>query len=162
MASPSTLFRRLPDLRQRSRRIAVIAAYVGYPLQILGYTLLVQPGRIPNVIWAPASIVLFGASVIGLVVVAGYAQGRFDKRDAFDERQRSMVDGALIVAYGVLTTVIVLFVGGLALYASFVGPITIDMSALSPWLLAVAIYVPFLPLAALAWIEPDAPSDVEG
>ena len=63
--------------------------------------------------------------------------------------------------YGVLTTVIVLFVGGLALYASFVGPITIDMSALSPWLLAVAIYVPFLPLAALAWIEPDAPSDVE-
>ncbi len=112
-------------------------------------------------IWAAASVLLIGASVIGLVIVGGYAQNRFDKRDTFDERQRSMVDQALIVAYGVLTTVIVLFVGGLALYASFVGPITIDMSALSPWLLAVAIYVPFLPLAALAWIEPDAPTDDE-
>ena len=28
------------------------------------------------------------------------------------------------------------------------------MTILTPWIIAVALYVPFLPFAALAWIEP--------
>ncbi len=161
MATPYTLYQRLPTLRQRSRRIAVVAAFTGFPLQILGYTFLVQPGRLSSVIWAPLSIALFAATVIGVIAVFGYAQGRFDKRDTFDERQRAMVDQALIVSYGVLTTFIVLVIGAIAVYASFVGPVTLDMASLSSWFVAVAVYIPFLPLAALAWIEPDAPADDE-
>ncbi len=35
------------------------------------------------------------------------------------------------------------------------------MSAVTPWFVAIGLYVPFLPFAALAWIEPDAPADDE-
>ena len=75
--------------------------------------------------------------------------------------QRLMVDQALIRAYAALTTVIVAIAGILALYLSFVGPITLDKSIVTPWLIAIGLYVPFVPFAALAWIEPDAPVDDE-
>ena len=35
------------------------------------------------------------------------------------------------------------------------------MDALAPWLIAIGLYVPMLPFAAMAWIEPDAPVDDE-
>ena len=35
------------------------------------------------------------------------------------------------------------------------------MTTSRPWLIAIGLYVPFLPFAALAWIEPDAPADDE-
>jgi hypothetical protein len=159
MATPAALYRRLPALDQRSRRVAVVAAFSGFPLQLIGYSLLVEPGRISGLVWAPLSIVLFSATVIGIVAVSGYAQGRFDKRASFDERQRAMVDRAFIVSYGVLTTVIVAIAGLIAVYASFIGPVVLEMTTFSPWLIAIGVYVPFLPLAALAWVEPDAPTD---
>jgi hypothetical protein len=161
MATPYTIYRRLPTLRQRSRRIAAIAAFTGFPLQLLGYSALVEPGYLPSLVWAPVSIALFSATVVGLVAIAGYAQGRFDQRDSFDERQRAMVDRAFIVSYGALTTLIVVIVGAMAVYLSFIGPITFEMSVFSPWFIAIGVYIPFLPLAALAWIEPDPPSDDE-
>jgi hypothetical protein len=58
-----------------------------------------------------------------------------------------------------LTTAIVVLLGIVGLYLSFVGPITLDMTTFTPWVIAVALYVPFLPFAALAWIEPDPPAD---
>ena len=73
-----------------------------------------------------------------------------------------MVDRAFIVSYGVLTTVIVAIAGIIAVYASFVGPVVLEMTTFSPWLIAVGVYIPFLPLAALAWLEPDAPADDDG
>ena len=162
MASPAMLYRRLPALRQRPRRIAVVAAFTGFPLQLLGYSLLVQPGRLGGAVWAPVGIVLFSMTVLGVVVVSGYAQDRFDKRASFDERQRGMVDRALIASYGVLTVVIVGIAGVIAVYASFIGPVVLEMTAFSPWLIAIGVYVPLLPLAALAWLEPDAPADDDG
>ena len=99
--------------------------------------------------------------MLGIIAVAGYAQGRFDKRASFRRAARAMVDRAFIVSYGVLTTVIVAIAGVIAVYASFIGPVVLEMSTFSPWLIAIGIYVPFLPLAALAWIEPDAPVDDE-
>ena len=70
-----------------------------------------------------------------------------------------MVDKALVVSYGALTTVIVVVAGLVALYLSFVGPIELEMTVLTPWFIAIGLYVPFLPFAALAWIEPDVPGD---
>ena len=82
-----------------------------------------------------------------------------DRRDRLDERQRSVLDQALVVSYGVLTTLIVIVAGVLAIYLSLVGPIQLEMGALTPWLIAIGVYVPLLPFAALAWIEPDVPSE---
>jgi hypothetical protein len=159
MVTPATLYRRLPSLSQRARRLAVIAAFTGFPLQMIGYTILVQPGRLSGAIWAPATIALFSATLIGIVAVYGYGQGRMGKRDGLDERERAMVDKALVVSYGALTTLIVIVAGLLAFYLSFVGPIELDMTVLTPWFIAIGLYVPFLPFAALAWIEPDVPGD---
>lgn len=159
MVTPATLYRRLPDLGRRDRHLAIVAAFAGYPLQIAGYSLLVAPGLIPGLVWGPVSVVLFSATLVGLVAIYGYGQGRLDRRGLLDERQRAMVDRAMIVSYGALTTVIVIAGGLLATYLSFVGPLEIEMTALTPWFIAIGLYVPFLPFAALAWIEPDVPAD---
>jgi hypothetical protein len=162
MVTPATLYQRLPSLRRRQRRIAVVGAFVGFPLLNIGYVTLVANGVIPTAIWGPIAIALFAVTIVGLLAIYGWGQGRIsDRRDELDERQRAMLDRALIAGYGALTTAIVALLGVMALYLSFVGPITIDMTGLTPWVIAVALYVPFLPFAALAWIEEDAPLDDE-
>jgi hypothetical protein len=159
MVSPTSIYNRLPMLSQRRRRIAVLAAFGGYPSLLVGYSALVVPGRLSSTIWGPIAIALFSLTLVGVVAVYGYGRGRIDRSESLDERQRSMVDRALIVSYAVLTTVIVAIIGVVAFYASLVGPVVIEMTALSPWLIAIGLYIPFLPLAALAWLESDAPAD---
>jgi hypothetical protein len=162
MVTPAALYHRLPELRQRQRRIAVLAAFLGFPFLNVGYAAFVATGAIPTTVWAPIAVALFATTFVGVVSIYGWGQGRItERRESLDERQRAMLDRALVTAYGALTTVIVLILGGLALYLSFVGPIAIDMTGLTPWIIAVALYVPFLPFAALAWIETDAPADDE-
>jgi ABC-type spermidine/putrescine transport system permease subunit II len=157
MVTPSTLYRRMPEARQRSRRILVVAAFAGFPLQIIGSRF--ATGEVLSALWGPITIALFSATIVGAFALYGYGQGRMDRRERLDERQRSILDQALVVSYGVLTTVIVIVAGLLAIYLSLVGPIQLEMGALTPWLIAIGVYVPLLPFAALAWIEPDAPGD---
>ena len=160
MVTPATLYQRLPALRQRDRRVAVVCAFAGFPLLNIGYSTLVATGVIPSAVWAPIALALFAITIVGLVAIYGWGQGRItERRDELDERQRAMVDRALVTGYGVLTTAIVVILAVVALYLSFIGPITLDMTTLTPWIIAVALYVPFLPFAALAWIEADAPAD---
>jgi hypothetical protein len=160
MVTPAALYQRLPSLRQRQRRILVVAAFAGFPLLNVGYATLVASGILPNAVWGPIAIALFATTLVGVLVIYGWGQGRIsDRRDELDERQRAMVDRALITGYGALTTAIVALLGVMALYLSFIGPITIDMTGLTPWIIAVALYVPFLPFAALAWVEADPPVD---
>jgi hypothetical protein len=159
MVTPVSLYRRTPALHRRSRRIAIAAAFAGFPLQIVGYTTVVATGMLSTLVWAPISVALFSGTLIGVVAIYGYGQGRMDRRERLDERQRAMIDRALILSYGVLTTIIVAIGGVIAIYASFVGPVTIEMTAFTPWLVAIGLYIPFLPFAALAWLEPDAPGN---
>jgi hypothetical protein len=85
MASPASLFQRLPLLPQRRRRIAVLAAFLGFPLQIAGYQALVAPGRIPSgPLWGAISIVLFSATIVGVAVIYGWGQGRMGDRGPLD------------------------------------------------------------------------------
>jgi O-antigen/teichoic acid export membrane protein len=160
MITPAMLYQRLPQLRQRDRRVAVVAAFAGFPLLNVGYAALVSTGSLPTTIWGPVAVVLLAITIVGVVAIYGWGQGRItERRDELDERQRAVLDRALITAYGVLTTAVVVVLGVVALYLSFIGPITLDMTTLTPWVIAVGLYVPFLPFAALAWIEADAPAD---
>jgi hypothetical protein len=161
MATPATLYRRLPTLGRRARRIAVLAAFGGYPLMQLGYAVLRAPDRVPQIVWAPMAVVLFSATLIGMVMVYGYSQQRMGRDRALDERERAMVDRALVVSYGVVTALVAVVLGTLAVWLTFVGPITFGMAELVPFLIAIGIYEPLLPFAALAWIEPDVPTDDE-
>jgi hypothetical protein len=163
MASPvNTLFQRIPRSRRRSRRLAVIAAFTGIPLQFVGYETLVAPGRLSTTIWGPITVVLFSASLIGAIATYAFGQGRMGDRSKQDERQRAMNDRALVVSYGVMTTVVTLALGAIWLSAAFVGPVVIQMDATSLSVaVAIGLYLPLLPFASLAWIEPDAPADDE-
>ena len=153
-----SIYRRAPSLPRRTRRLAVAAAFLGYPLLLLGYGLLVEPGRLSSIVWAPIAIVLFSATIVGSVAVYGYGRGRMDRRARLDERQRLMADNALVVSYGVLATVVSLGLGVLAVVAS-IQTVEIHMESLAPWLIAAGLYLPMLPFASMAWIEPDAPAD---
>ena len=159
MVTPASWFQRLPLLDRRRRRLAVIGAFSGYPLVIVGYVSLVATGVLPTAIWAPIVVVLFAITLVGVVTLYGYGRGRTGDAGPLDERERTMLDRALVLGYGAVVTVVVLAVGAMALYLSFVGPITITMTDLTPVIIGIALYLPLLPFAALAWIEPDAPAD---
>jgi hypothetical protein len=162
MVSPATLYRRLPRTPRRIRRLTVLGTFAGYPLLVLGYTGLVEPDRIPLAIWVPVAVVLMAMSVVGSFVVYGFVGDRLRSRDQLDERERTMSDRALIVSYGVVTTILVLALSALATATALGGPIVVGMEALTPVLIAAGLFVPLLPFAALAWIEPDAPADDDG
>ena len=159
MLSPVAAFKRLPLLRQSQRRIAVVAAFTGYPLLQLGYVSLVTTGLLSTVVWAPIAIFLFALTLAGVAVIYGYSQDRQDRR--LDEREERMVERSLVASYGVLTVVVALTIIAAGLYASFIGPFTVDMAVLTPIIVAFALYGPLLPFAAYAWIETDAPVDDE-
>jgi hypothetical protein len=159
MATPASWFQRLPLLDQRRRRLAVIAAFTGYPLVIVGYQALVATGLLPTAIWGPIVVILFAITIAGVVALYGYGRGKTGDAGPLDERERAMLDRALVLGYGAIITVAVVALGTVALYLSFVGPITITMGDLTPIVIGVALYLPLLPFAALAWIEPDLPAD---
>jgi hypothetical protein len=161
MASPLSIYHRLPLLARRSRRAAVVAAFGGAPLVILGYLLLVEPGRLSMAVWGPIAIGLFTLTLIGNVAVYGYGQGRMGyPRRVLDERQRAMRDRALVLSYRVSSIAVGLALGAL-LGAALQGPLVIESTALTLALIAAVLYLPLLPFAALAWIEPDLPADAE-
>jgi hypothetical protein len=161
MASQPSFYRRLPRLSRRARRLAVVGAFTGYPLLQLGYRALVEPGRLSTTIWAPIAIALFSITILSVFALYGYGQGRmgYGKRQ-LDERQRAMHDRALVLSYGVVTIMVGLILGGLAGWAMN-EPVVIDMASLVPVLIGAGLYLPSLPFAALAWIEPDLPADDE-
>ena len=173
MVSPLSIYRRLPLLSRDRRRLAVIAAFAGYPLLQVGYATLVAPGHLATPVWAPIAIALFGATLAGVFLVYGCARERMvpawfpffgravSERHPLDERQRSMHDRALVLSYRVLTLAVGLTIGAAAGVASN-EPIVLDFPALLPFIVVFALYVPFLPFAVLAWIEADPPVDDDG
>src|SRR4051794_17034359 len=107
MVSPLSFYRRLPSLDRARRRVAVVAAFAGYPLLQVGYATLVAPGRLGTAIWAPIAVALFGLTLAGVFLVYGFARDRMvwgwfpffmktvSVRHPLDERQRAMHDRAL-------------------------------------------------------------------
>ena len=162
MATQLSFQDRIVSIPRRTRRLLVLETFLGYPLLVAGYTLLVLTDRVPVTLWAPVALALMAISLIGVAIVYGWAKPRTDSKAHLDERQRAMLDRAHVIGYGVLGTVITLLAGALALVASFDGPILVTMGGLTPFLIALGLYLPILPSAILAWIEPDpAADDVE-
>ncbi len=153
------LWRAMPDATRRTRRFWVILAFVGYPLMNVGYATLVASGRISTTVWAPIAILLFSATLAGVVAIYGYARDRASMDADLDERQQRVRDQAWIAAYGVLTTVVVVVTLWLVVLVSFNGPVSIGMDVLTPVGIALGLYLPILPAATLAWSEPETLRD---
>jgi hypothetical protein len=160
MSNPiQRLWRAMPGASRRTRRIWVVLAFLGFPLVNIGYAALVEPGWLSRTIWAPIVIALFGATLAGVIAIHGYARDRASMDADLDEREQGIRDQAWIHAYGFLSVVVVAVVAILAVVTSFIGPVTIGMDVIGPVAVSLALYLPILPSAMLAWTEPDVETD---
>jgi hypothetical protein len=142
------------------RRALVAETFVAYPAVLIGYSALVATGVVPTELWAPIAVGLMALAVIGLFTIYGYARDRAQlDADGLDERQRQLATRSWALSYGVLAAVVVAVAGGAALYLSFIGPIELEMGTAAAWFIAVGVYLPVLPSAVLAWIEPEPPTE---
>lgn len=153
---------RLRSMPRRTRRLIVLATFVAYPLLYVGYALSSRAGVLPAVslLWAPIAILLMFGFAIGLFVIYGVTRNRAAP-DAIelDERQRDLAVRARVLSYGVLLAFIVAIAAAWAIYVTSVGPVTLGADLLLPVAIVVGAYLPVLPSAVLAWIEPDAPPE---
>jgi ABC-type tungstate transport system substrate-binding protein len=151
---------------RRTRRLIVFGTFVAYPLLYVGYALLSRSGALPAVslLWAPVAVLLMFGFAIGLFVIYGVTRNRAEPDDTeLDERQRGLAVRARALSYGVLLAFIVAIAAAWAVYVTSVGPVTLGADLLLPVAIVVGVYLPVLPSAVLAWIEPDAPpEDVAG
>jgi hypothetical protein len=146
--------------RRVRRRGIVLESFVAYPIVAVGYYLLVATGRVPSLVWAPIALVLMTGFVLGLFVIYGFARNRADPNDpSLDERQCDLAVRAWALSYGVVTWVVVAIAAVWALFVTSVGPMVVGPEFLLPVAIGAGVYLPTLPLAVLAWIEPDAPAD---
>jgi membrane protease YdiL (CAAX protease family) len=157
---------RLRTMSRRTRRLVVLGTFVAYPLVYVGYALLSRSGALPLVstLWAPIAIVLMFGFAGGAFVIYGITRNRAEPEALeLDERQRDLAVRARALSYGVLLAGIVVLAAGWAVYVTSVGPVTLGPELLLPVAIVVGVYLPVLPSAVLAWIEPDVPpEDVAG
>jgi hypothetical protein len=157
---------RLRIMPRRTRRLIVLATFVAYPLVYVGYALLSRAGALPAVsaLWAPIAIALMFGFAAGVFVIYGTTRNRAEPEALeLDERQRDLAVRARALSYGVLLAGIVAIAAVWAVYVTSVGPVTLGPELLLPVAIVVGVYLPVLPSAVLAWIEPDSPpEDVAG
>jgi hypothetical protein len=153
---------RLRSMPRRTRRLIVLGTFVGYPLLNVGYALLYRAGALPvlSLLWAPIAILVLFGFAIGVFVIYGVTRNRAEPEAIeLDERQRDLAVRARALSFGVLLTFIVAIAGAWAVYVTTVGPVTLGAELLLSVAIVVGVYMPMLPSAVLAWIEPDAPPE---
>ena len=147
---------RIDRLSRRSRRILAVATLLGLPAMFAWSTLWMST-TVSNLAWGPISFVLIGTTIVGTFVLYRYVRGRADMPgNDLDERERQLRDRAWILSYQVLSVVVIAGVSaaGISVFL-FDRPITLDANLVNALVLCVAVLLPVLPAAALAWIEPD-------
>ncbi len=153
---------RLQSMPRRTRRLVVLGTFVAWPLLNVGYALLYRAGALPvlSLLWAPIAILLLFGFAIGIFVIYAVTRNRAEPEAIeLDERQRDLAIRARALSYGILLAFIVGITGIWAIYVTTVGPVTIGAEWLLTVAIAVGVYLPILPSAVLAWVEPDAPPE---
>jgi hypothetical protein len=157
---PMPQARRIDRLSRQSRRLIAAATLLGLPGMFV-WSSFWMGTSVPNVLWGPITFVLIGATVIGSFVLYRFVRGRADMPGAaLDERERQLRDRAWVVSYQVLSAVVLAVVIVLGISVFVLGrQVVVDAALTNAVVLSVAVLLPILPAAALAWIEPDAPTD---
>ncbi len=147
---------RASRLSRRSRRILAVATLVGLPASYAWSSYWLTTTA-PNLLWGPITFLLFGATIWGTVLLCGYVHRRAEFPGShLDERQRQLRDRAWILSYQVLSAVVIAGVVIAGIEALLFGrAVVLDASLVNVLVLAIAVLLPVLPSACLAWIEPD-------
>jgi len=151
---------RIDRLSQRARRIVAVATLTGLPA-MFAWSSFWLGTSVPNLIWGPVSFLLIGMTAVGAIVLYRFVRDRANLGStSLDERQRQLRDRAWVLSYGILSTVVVALVGVLAiLVLGMERVVTLDPNLMSAVALCTGTLIPLVPIAALAWIEPDQPED---
>ena len=151
---------RIDRLSQRSRRFVAVATLLGLPA-MFAWSQFWLGTSAPSVLWGPISFVLIGVTIGGSFILYRYVRHRADMPGAgLDERERQLRDRAWILSYKVLSSVVIVAIVVAGLVVFVMGQtIVIDAALVNALVLCVAVLLPVLPAAALAWIEPDMPVD---
>jgi hypothetical protein len=151
---------RFDRLSRRTRRIIAVATLVGLPA-MYAWSSIWQATSVPTLLWGPVSFLLIGMTGFGSLVLYIFVRDRaeFPGR-SLDERQQQLRDRAWVLSYGVLATVVAIGIGIIAVLVLGMGrEVSLDGNLVSAASLSVGVLIPVLPVAALAWIEPDAPGE---
>jgi hypothetical protein len=152
---------RLDRLSQRTRRIVAVATLTGLPA-MYAWSSFWLGTSVSNVIWGPVSFVLIGLTAVGAIVLYRFVRDRADLGAlTLDERQRQLRDRAWALSYGVLATAVVIAVAIAALLVLGMGrQMTLDPNLMTALAICIGTLIPVLPVAVLAWLEPDLAEDV--
>ena len=146
-------------LPRRVRRVIALISLLGLP-GMYAWSAFWLTTSVPKIIWGPISFLLIGATAGGSLILYTFVRDRANTRADLDERQRQLRDRAMVLCYQVLSAVVVLAVAGMAIPVLLLGHVvTLDGTVVGAFALSVGVLIPLLPVAALAWIEPDAPPE---
>lgn len=148
--------RSIDHLSQRTRRAIGVASLLGLPAMYVWSGLWLKTD-VPSILWGPISFALILVTVAGALVLYAFVRDRANRGARLDERQRMLRDRAWVLCYEVLSVVVVLGVAFAAVVVLGLGrDITLDGTVVGAMALCVGVLIPLLPVAALAWVEPDA------
>jgi hypothetical protein len=157
MSTARSRWHRFERIPQGRRRVIAVATLVGMPA-MFAWSTYWQGTTAPSIIWGPISFLLLFTTIVGALVLYLYVRNRADMPgNSLDERERQLRDRAWILSYQVLSAVVTaaIVIAGIAVFV-FGGTLVIDAAVVNMLVLCVAVLLPVLPAAALAWIEPDA------
>ena len=151
---------RVDHLSQRTRRIVAVATLSGLPAMYVWSSFWLGTS-VPTVIWGPVSFVLIGLTAVGALVLYRFVRDRANLgARTLDERERQLRDRAWAISYGLLSTVVVVVTTVLAILILGMGrEVSLDPNLMSALALCVGVLIPLVPVATLAWIEPDLAED---
>ena len=147
-------------LSRRIRRVIAVATLVGLPA-MYAWSSFWMSTNTSKLLWGPVTFLLIGITLAGSVILYRFVRDRADLRGAgLDERQRQLRDRAWVLSYQVLAVVVVATVGVVAVTVLGMGrAVLLDATTVSAAAITVGVLLPILPIAALAWLEPDAPAE---
>lgn len=149
----------IDQLPRGQRRAIAVATLLGLP-GMYAWSAYWLTTAVPKFVWGPVSFLLIGLTAGGSLVLYRFVRDRADLRADLDERQRQLRDHAMVLAYQVLSGVVILTVAVIAvLVLGFGRTVSLDEAIVGGGAITVAVLIPVLPTAALAWVEPDAPPE---
>ncbi len=150
---------RIDNLPQRTRRLIAIASLLGLP-GMFAWSAIWLRTTVPGFVWGPISFVLILTTAIGSFLLYAFVRDRATFGANLDERQRQLRDRAWVLCYEILAGVMVVAVVVVAVLVLGMGRVvTLDATVVSGIAICFGVLIPLLPVAALAWVEPDAPAE---
>lgn len=149
----------IDSLPQRVRRLIAVASLVGLP-GMFAWSNFWLTTRVPGIVWGPVSFLLILLTLVGAFVLYAFVRDRANYGANLDERQRQLRDRAWVLCYEILSGAVIVAVLVLGVMVLGLGRVvTLDATVVSGIAISAGVLIPLLPVAALAWIEPDPPAE---